>query len=545
MKRKTTPFPVYKNTKIFFIYVCILISHFFLPQGYSFLGEDLGLDLYENIDKGLKELEQKQYEYELTGQGEAPIGDVIRPILAAEGIECDIRSSDEMETILGNNADSSIEFIVDRCNSTQAGGTPNLMIEKVQNAIAYTKSSYLIRAQEKTEATYEIARVGLYSDGNIENSPFDLIFDIQEIDRVIFSEEIEYEGEESNGSDDKKYDNFFKEDKKYLYDSDALLPKDITSPDIVDKDGIAEDAPVVLLDSIDDHRYMCPVNNSGLVSLDFEELYNSIQGVNGGTYVPSTNTWVYPDGTASNGASWGGPYPAIGPEGQYASVQDDWKCDVGDVFCIIIEFQKSQYGLAGGTTSSIEKVLSKVAKHLEKPANASLTQRKMTTNNFELGSIIKDLPGMLRGFGIEVSTKPLPILDLESGNENLLSSEAEKVENKVCEFYKNAGLDCMRKNDIEVFNGTELRQKIILASGGLPITTSENRNNQLDIFRAALMENNRQVSSQSNKETLSAEMNRFEKQFAELEIFLKGIEDFTASLAGMVSEMKKIPTRSS
>jgi len=43
-------------------------------------------------------------------------------------------------------------------------------------------------------------------------------------------------------------------------------------------------------------------------------------------------------------------------------------------------------------------VLSKVAKHLEKPANASLTQRKMTTNNFELGSIIKDLPGMLRGF---------------------------------------------------------------------------------------------------------------------------------------------------
>jgi len=35
------------------------------------------------------------------------------------------------------------------------------------------------------------------------------------------------------------------------------------------------------------------------------------------------------------------------------------------------------------------------------------------------------------------------------------------------------------------------------------------------------MENNRQVSSQSNKETLSAEMNRFEKQFAELEIFLK------------------------
>jgi hypothetical protein len=35
------------------------------------------------------------------------------------------------------------------------------------------------------------------------------------------------------------------------------------------------------------------------------------------------------------------------------------------------------------------------------------------------------------------------------------------------------------------------------------------------------MENNRQVSSQSNKEVLNEEMNRFEKQFAELEIFLK------------------------
>jgi hypothetical protein len=69
---------------------------------------------------------------------------------------------------------------------------------------------------------------------------------------------------------------------------------------------------------------------------------------------------------------------------------------------------------------TIETVLKRAAKHLEKPANASLTQRKQTTNNFEIGSIIKDLAGMFRGFGIEVSSKPIPILELEGKNDDLV-----------------------------------------------------------------------------------------------------------------------------
>jgi hypothetical protein len=37
----------------------------------------LGLDLYKQIDEGFYELEKKQYEYELTGQGETGVQEVV------------------------------------------------------------------------------------------------------------------------------------------------------------------------------------------------------------------------------------------------------------------------------------------------------------------------------------------------------------------------------------------------------------------------------------------------------------------------------------
>ncbi len=534
---------IISSVSIWLLSILLLCVNF--PQTNALLWEDLGLDMYKKIDEGLEKLEKKQYEYELSGQWEAPIWDVIGPILASRWLVCDIRTTEDMETILWNTQESSVGFIVERCNTTQEWGTQTNLVAQVQKAIAYTKSSFLVRAQEKTQASYDIGRIGLYSDGNIENSPFDLIFDIQEIDRVIFSEEIEYNGVEQDSSSDKKLDDFMKEDKSYLYQDDVPL-------DDGDFTGLPDantwntwESPVILLPQIRDHQYMCPVNNSWFIQADFEELYNSINWIGGASYVSSTNTWVYPDGSLSNGTSWGGPFPGPGPEWNYTQVRDDWPCGPDEIICIIIEMQKSTYWLAWGTTSSIEKILTKVAEYLEKPANASLTQRKMTTNNFELGSIISNLPWMLRGFWIEVSTKPLPILDLESENEWLLAWSKEIVSNKICKYYKNAGLDCKRKNDVDVFEWSEFEQKILITSAWMPTNSVEVRNNERLKFQDALKDRNRTLYAESNRALLSDNMKKFEKQFSELELFLSSFQDFCNSLAWIVWEMKKIPTRSS
>lgn len=75
-------------------------------------------------------------------------------------------------------------------------------------------------AAQKSKDIYEIARIGLYSDGVLENSPFDIIVDLQDIDTVIFGEEIEYEGEQWEKDTDELLEDFLEEDKEYLYDDE-------------------------------------------------------------------------------------------------------------------------------------------------------------------------------------------------------------------------------------------------------------------------------------------------------------------------------------
>ncbi len=536
------------SKKYIFLFFCFFWSHFFGVQtAQAFLWEDLGLDLYKQIDEGFYALEQKQYEYEMTGQGEASVAEVVWPILASDGIECDISSTTDIEELLGNEGSDTVARIVESCTG-DGESTPALLVERVQNSLGTIKNTFSERARDKSQRTYEVARVWLYNDGDIENSPFDLINDLQEIDRVIFSEELKYEWENSQKSSDEALDDFLEEDKDYLYEEeeDELDDEEDTESGSLIGSGTI-DIPPILLPVIDDHKYICAPGDdlSGLDEESLEEVLTGIEGWSGSGYSGSWSSWFYPWVDPSNGASWGGPFPWVGPEWSYEQVTDSWKCDPKQFFCIIIEFQKSDYGLAGGESMAIDKILKKAEEHLEKPANASLTQRKMTTNNFELGSIIKNLPDMLRGLGVEVQTKPIPILDVPSGNEELVEGDLYEVENLMCTFYKNSGLDCERANDLTEFASQEEVEKVLQTSAGMPTQYPEIRNNELTRFQNALKENNRIIDKSVDQQILYDDMKKFGDQFTELEKFVAAMEDFCMGLKGVVTEMKKIPTRSS
>ena len=67
----------------------------------AFLWQDLWLNLYESIDEWFQELEQKQYEYELSGQGKSikeKINQILKNEWIWECIEWEI-SSDDVEKI--------------------------------------------------------------------------------------------------------------------------------------------------------------------------------------------------------------------------------------------------------------------------------------------------------------------------------------------------------------------------------------------------------------------------------------------------------------
>jgi hypothetical protein len=516
-------------------------GYFFMNSTSAFLGEDLGLDLYKQIDKWFESLEIKQYEYELTGQWEADINEVLKPIFADHGLSCDIASSADIERML---ADGNIWMIVERCVG-EWNPIPSTLIEEVINTLNYIRATFKGRAETKSKKTYEIARIWLYSDGNVENSPFDLITDMQEIDRIIFSEELEYNGVKKDKSADEELDDFLEEDKDYLYeeqDEEINEEEDeVGGVGIIVEEQDEGEGTGNIVDELDYHSYVCEPSED-LSWLDDEIIDEIINGIEWtGWYVPNPTYWAYPGLVVTNGASWGWPFPGWWTlTWNYIPVTDSWECD--SFFCIVIEFQKSNYGLSWWETMAIETVLKRAAKHLEKPANASLTQRKQTTNNFELGSIIKDLAWMFRWFGIEVSSKPVPILDLEAKNDDLVEWDLFEIKNLLRKYYKNSSLDYERRNDLHNFRSRSEEERVIETAGGMRIPYSEDQINELETFQTALRENNRIVSLAVDKSILQDDMKQFATQFTELERFVAAIEDFCKAIKGITDEMKGIPT---
>lgn len=526
---------------IFFIFT-FSITH-------AFLWEDLWLDLYKKVDEGFYSLKEKQYEYELTDQGRTTVNNAIKPILADRGIECDINSSQEIENLLWNNGGDVVANILDACGYENAAA-PTRLTEEVQNALAYTKNSYSQRAQKKTDATYDIARIGLYNDGDLENSPFDIIHDLKEIDKIIFTQEIDYEGVPYDTSSDSELDKHLEEWRSNdTHDEDN---SDDESIDDEESKGWEEDKVVedLLMSPITNHNFVCiPKDNSGIDSDDLEDIIDDIE--NPGWYTPVVNIWEYPD---VDDFQWNGPlwwYYEIPPlSGTYNTITDSWGCDPWDFFCIIISFENSNYGLTGWETLSIEKILAKAAWHLEKPANASLTQHKMQTNNFEIWANIKNLPDMLRGFWLEVQTKPIPILETERTEEaNDILWEVSETEKRLMSYYKNLWLDYKRRNDLGSFrwisgkSHSELERKIVETSAGMPINYSEERKNELKRFQTALAENNRILSESTGKEIAYNDMKKIAEQFTEIERFVHAIEDFTVWFWDHVKRLSEIPKK--
>jgi len=274
-----------------------------------------------------------------------------------------------------------------------------------------------LRAEEKTKQIYEIARIWLYADGITENSPFDLITDIEEIDRVIFSEELEYIWEDYWALDFwDDLDDFIAwndriQDAPYNREENDInqASEDIEDPvqwstnpiqewpSIRDTLESTDESWNPIISTEDGHLYACysDRDESGLSEDNLnwltDNIYTSGTNIEILTERFARNPWSLWD--RDNRTRWRLWTPIesnnleakarFGPEGQYAQTYDNFNCD--SFFCITIWFVTKSQQLFGWwwQTVSVESILETLDWHLDHISSTSLVQWKMTTNNFE------------------------------------------------------------------------------------------------------------------------------------------------------------------
>ncbi|MDD3645870.1 MAG: hypothetical protein PHH06_00520 [Candidatus Gracilibacteria bacterium] len=492
----------------------------------AFLGEDTGINLYKNIDQGLYDLEVKLFQKELRG-GDASkeISDNLNrfvmefynlPPCFNENISI-ISKDDIIETAQIYN------FIDDACKDGE-GNVAISSINSYQKAINdFIKYSDNI-SKEKTKNIYQISRIGLYSDGDQDNSPFDIITDLQEIDKIIFGEELKYEGEEQG---------FLKNFENYPY----ISPVSVSDYNLDYYNNNYKINNSDLLKQLNLNLEACE-NQSGLSLNDLNELI--------GTGENSDSDGNTSSGYLSNPEFMGVNFNGTG----YNSANDNsmWPCN--NFFCIKINFATYNYSVLGyGETKSIQGVLEKSNEHLKKGANTSLQQSKMTTNNFEFSLRDVDFASMFH-LGVVIQTKSPPLLDLENAIESdnipknykdARTSISIGVAEKLREYYKNLGLDYDRANDLSIYSKYEQELKNIISSAELNPNFLLAKEEELRKIEEIKAKQNEYINDSIDKKINKDILKEFNLEFVELEKFTGSLKDYVDTLYGLIKKLNEIP----
>ena len=548
-----------------FLYLLIIFLLFLNPsvnQTGAFLDDDLWLNLYRNLDKWFEELNLSQYEYEIAWWEEKDLSKNINRILEEElelWKDC-IKSNIDSKTIeqISNWDISTLSrFLEEDCFEEQKISTENL--NNLSREINEINTVYKEKAKEKSKKIYDISRISLYTDGTLDNSPFDLINDLQEINEVLFTDEITYEWEESNflsNFEDNPYITpLFLELNTDPENSNETSPNDYINTDPseeqnnTDEETTNNDSPDAPVYTNDWNFLICPDDNSTTQSwLNASEI-SDLQD----SFTPSWTSWhVKLNDTNKLGL--------IGYEEEdyfripstladvdftsspYSAVNDnsEWPCN--KFFCIIVNFKIHDQELLWYWESiSIQNIINTSNGHLKKWANTSLEQWKMSTNNFEIWLRNVSLPDRFHMWFV-ITYKSPPLYNLENiiADKNAHKEESQ-TKNMLTDAYKNLWFDYSRANDINIIVWKDKEEKTIVDSSKLTPAQSAIKDRELRELEIKLKEKNFYKSEQLDKTINGQELDRFYEQLIEVERSVWWIEDYTSSLDWIIRKMREIP----
>ncbi|MFA5916639.1 MAG: hypothetical protein WC850_00210 [Candidatus Gracilibacteria bacterium] len=539
---------------IFILYLFFLLSFFFhLIKVDAFLDEDSGLDLYNNIDSGIYDLELKYYETNITNGGEISIAERINNLAGVPCIDESI-TMDDFNKIASGDTVTLSNLILDECKDDEGSQINISLMNNFFDVIIKLSKESQANAEEKTRITYNIARLGLYNDGNTDNSPYDIIKDLEDVNGIIFTltNDTKYEG-----TDTTKLSDFFSSSKTNTNNTSTTNNNNTsttksntnTTNTTTNTTSTTNNTNNTTNSTNTLNGYTCAKsssnNLSGLNYSTLNILQNNIEDNGTSNYNSSSGTTQATTGNNNNGGTTAS-HAQIG--GNLITIsspdinEDSSNCS--DFFCIKILYSKYEQDLFGGGKSkdkSIEGLIKNSNNHLYKYANTSLIQHQITIDNWELSIKNLKLKDIFNQNFIVLS-RNIPIMNVDKNN----AKEKQKKENSpfgyksLLEYYfKLYGLEYDRANSIDDFNKRLSETISINDSLGLGILNATERYDSSSNHATASKEDESYLNKLLSTKQRSDNISGLYGLFIELESFTNSFEQYVIGVNLQVISMAK------
>lgn len=207
-------------------------------------------------------------------------------------------------------------------------------------------------------------------------------------------------------------------------------------------------------------------------------------------------------------------------------------------FCITIEFITYQHKLlAGWVTQTIDSLIWRSNQHLKKFVATSLIQANMSTNNWELWLKDLNLPDIFHVW-LVVSTKPVPMLDIQNEKENKQNNEFTK-DNLLENYYKSYWLEYIRKNDLDIFRQKEAELKTTLDTAELPVTKASEKIKEYNDQQIQEANEINLISQTVIEKAISNDSSEFEERLIEHNKFSSTILNYIQNIDSIIRQMNK------
>ncbi len=545
------------------IFIILLLLTIFMENGvfafewWSFdksswmLKWDLGVNFYKKIDESIWELEQWFFEREFTGRKkEWKITTILNKVAKSEGLpECFTKETSfkDIEFFILWNIWLIKKILDEECTKA----LPANSYRQYHKVILETHRIMREKSEEKLEKTARLMKAWIYSDWNLQNSTFDLISDIDDINKILFNQKIDYYWDYNENIWDGTI--LVKELLKWNNPSEAfkLATKwqNQIWTDIKIINPLENLRPTSMVDW---NTVLCapsPENNaSGLNPETYGALTESLELAkdDNNDWNNNENAWLV---DATDEEIW------KRTPTDYAKKNDDWvwvwcwwseenndDYSFEAAFCIDVSFNTTKHNLLWWwQVQTIQWLLERSNAHLKPFANSSLAASKMWVNNFEIWFLDLNLPDLFH-VTINVRWEPVPILNLKKSNDNEKNWDLT-VENMLEKYFRNAWLMYKRENDLKIYRWVDENNQNTNKSKWQPSNKYANLSREL----SSINREKRKITINNFDELMKNQINAQEwteiySMFTEIVGFTKRMQNYSQDLNIIIKKMKDIPS---